>query len=49
MPSCPCITLAVEGMMPSCPGITLAVKGMMPSCPGITRQHYTIALYLLHE
>ena len=36
IPSCPGITLAVEGMMPSCPGITLAVEGMMPSCPGTT-------------
>ena len=35
-PSCPGITLAVEGMMPSYLGITLAVEGMMPSCPGIS-------------
>ena len=48
MPSCPGITLAVEGMMPSYSGIMLAVEGMMPSCHGITRQHYTIALYSLH-
>ena len=48
MPTCPGITLAVEGMILSCPGITLAGEDMMPSCPGITRQHYTIALYSLH-